>query len=155
MTFLDWEDTFAVSKTGKFKLVITRDTQGVAASHQLKSKYLISGVYLLCVPQIKSVVSQSYLKGIFLFNCVIMNMIHCGLPAGHNFSRSKLNYIYVCISFNLLDHSDSVMGRNNPIIFQEHHTHSSLQRHDYVYLLLILDKFKSYLKNANYLLFYI
>lgn len=48
---------FAVSKAGEFKLVITRDTQGVAANNQLKSKYLISDVCLLRVPQIKSVVS--------------------------------------------------------------------------------------------------
>lgn len=59
---------FSVSKAGKFKLVITRgDMEGVAASSQLKSKYLISDVCVLHVPQIKSVVSQSYLKGMFLF----------------------------------------------------------------------------------------
>jgi len=43
---------FAVSKDGKFKLVISSDAQGVAATNQLKSKYLISDVCLLRVRQI-------------------------------------------------------------------------------------------------------
>lgn len=93
---------FAMSKAENFELVITRDTQGVAASNKLKSTYLISDVCLLHVLLIKSVVSQSYLKCIFFFNCVIMIMTHCSLLADHKFSRSTLNYIYVCISFNLL-----------------------------------------------------
>lgn len=95
---------FAVIKAGKFKLVIAKgDTQKVAASSQLKSKYLISDICVLRVPQIKSVVSQSYLKGMFLFIMLLKMWYTVACWQVTIFQDQHWTLcMYICISFNCL-----------------------------------------------------